>query len=312
MVKRNSRNLLYYVSFGKRNKNIFLTAASILSSMKFNDNSYDILLYCDKYILREFEKSFPEILNGIYVWRTFCNYTSRMDESCWARYEIFNWIDINKYDNILYLDTDTIVSGNLSTVFLIIEKSLTPIVALSEKSEQGEPYHGQQIYNFYGKRFENSSSFSTGVLGFRNCSTVENIFSNAQKFSRKFIQKFERKPNEVLIPFTRSDQPSLNFLLNQKESMVNTKCLEDIVINNPKKEKFLISHFPGGVGRADKPFKIFRFLTREDNEFIFSDIIQKLKNVFNQDVYLKDNENIFLNFLEKLRRLINKWKRTFH
>ena len=284
MVQRNSRKLLYYASFGNKTNNIFITAASILSSMKFKDDSYDILLYCDDSILREFRRNFPEILDGIYVWKSYCNYSSPIDESSWARYEIFNWIDINKYDTILYLDTDTVVSGNLSNVFSIIEKNSTPVAAFYEGLRDGK-YHGQQIFNYYGQCYENSKSFTTGVLGFKNCSTVENIFSYAQKFSKQFIQKAERNFNEVLDPFTRCDQPSLNFLLNQQDSMVDNKCLGNIMINNPKTEKFLISHFPGGIGNMNKSHKVYRFLTREDNENTFSDVLKKLRNVFNKNVY---------------------------
>ena len=278
------KNLVYYSSFGSQNKNLFITASAILSAKKFKDDFVDILLYCDKKLVDRLNKFWPGITDGIHVWKSYCVYKSPLDESCWSRYEIFNWIDIEKYNNILYLDTDTIVSGNLSNLFSLLDfkktnklnKKLYPIFANEEGSAPDRSFHGQQIYKLYKKDYLKMKKFSTGVLLFKNCNSVENIFLRSQSFSRKFIQQYERNFGENVDEFSRCDQPTINFLLN-KESLVDVKSLSKFVKNNPKQnQQFLISHFPGGIGNKNKALKVLNFLERDPKGF--SNIIYQLRN----------------------------------
>ena len=281
------KNLLYYSSFGCQNNNLFITAAAIFSAKKFKDDFFDILLYCDINLFVRLNKFWPGITDGIRVWKSYYAYSSPLDEATWSRYEIFNWIDIGEYNNILYLDTDTIVSGKLSNLFSLLDKKLlnlfslldkklSPIFALEEDSPSYAPYHGQQIYKLYKRDYEKMKHFSTGVLLFKRCKSVENIFSRSQSFSRKFIQEYERNFDDRLAPFSRSDQPTINFLLNNK-FLVDVKSLKEFVKNNPKNnQQFLISHFPGGVGNKNKPSKVLNFLERDQKKF--SDIIYQLRN----------------------------------
>ena len=278
------KNLVYYSSFGSHNNNLFITASAILSAKKFKDDFVDILLYCDKKLPNRLNKFWPGITKGIHIWKSYCEYKSSVDESCWSRYEIFNWIDIEKYNNILYLDTDTIVSGNLSNLFSLLDfkkknklnKKLYTIFANEEVSPPDRSFHGQQIYKLHKKDYLKMKKFSTGVLLFKNCYSVENIFSRSQSFSRKFIQQYERSFGKKVIQFSRSDQPTINFLLNE-QSLVDVKSLSKFVKNNPKQnQQFLISHFPGGVGNENKASKVLNFLERDPKGF--SDIIYQLRN----------------------------------
>ena len=148
-----SKNLLYYASFGNKNKNLFITASAILSAKKFKNDSFDILLYCDVDFFDSLNKIFPGISDGIRVWKSYCAYSSLEDEASWARYDIFNWIDIGEYKNILYLDTDTIISGNLLNLFSLLDKkNFYPIFALEENSHPDKSWHGQQLYKLYKKK----------------------------------------------------------------------------------------------------------------------------------------------------------------
>ena len=112
-----TRNLLYYSSFGGNLHNLFITASSLLSAKKFKDDSFDILLYCNVSLFEDLNRFFPGILVGIRVWKSYCSYSSPLDELCWTRYDIFSWIDIGNYDNILYLDTDYCLRKTFGFVF---------------------------------------------------------------------------------------------------------------------------------------------------------------------------------------------------
>ena len=133
-------------------------------------------------------------------------------------------------------------------------------------------------YKLHKKEFSETIQFSTGILLFKNCSSVENIFSRSRTFSWNFIQQFERNFDEPVHPFSRSDQPTINFLLNDKR-LVEIDTLKEFAINNPNiDQQFLISHFPGIVGNTDKPSKVFAFLMADCRRNEFSDVIDQLQN----------------------------------
>ena len=177
-----SKNLLYYSSFGGKPSTVFITASALLSSKRFKNDDFDILLYCNDSLYKGLNKFFPGILDGILVWRSYCVYFSAMDESTWSRYDIFSWIDIDNYDNILYLDTDTIVSGDPSILFSLISKSISPVLSIEAKSSFDKVFHGQSLYKLYKKDFSRSKQFCTGVLLFKNCPEVKNVFQDVGLF----------------------------------------------------------------------------------------------------------------------------------
>ena len=273
-----AKNLLYYSSFGNKPSNLFITASAILSSKKFKDESFDILLYCNDECYVGLNKYFPGITKEILVWKSYCSYSSPIDESSWSRYEIFNWIDIDNYEKVLYLDTDTIISGNPSDLFsLPIEKN-SPIFVLDEKSHPAISYHGQQLYELFDIDYSKMLGFTTGIILFCNCRYVRRIFKMSRNFCQIFIQKYEKKYNKPVHFFSRCDQPTLNFLLNKKNKF-DSKALRNYVINNPRHDdQYLISHFPGGVGNPNKPAKVMNFLQRESNSREFSEVIEFMKN----------------------------------
>ena len=41
-----------------------------------------------------------------------------MFEACYSRLKIFEYSDINKYDKILYLDYDILITNNLSNILI--------------------------------------------------------------------------------------------------------------------------------------------------------------------------------------------------
>ena len=273
-----AKNLLYYSSFGSRPSNLFITAAAILSSKKFKDESFDILLYCNNDCFEGLNKYFPGIAEEILVWKSYCMYSSPLDESCWSRYEIFNWIDIDNYEKVLYLDTDTIISGNPADLFSLFIKKYFPIFALGESSGPDKPFHGQQLYKLFDIDYSKMLHFSTGIILFDNCRYVRRVFKKSRDFCQKFIQEYEKQYNQPAEKFSRSDQPTLNFLLNKK-SKVDIKTLRNYAKNNPSSnDRYLISHFPGGVGNSNKVAKVMNFLQRETNRQEFSEVIEFLNN----------------------------------
>lgn len=287
------RNLVYYSSFGPVcPNNIFVTAAAIFSAKRFLSKELDILLYSNAKLINSLNDLFPGILEGVKIWAVDYQYESVLDEASWARYEIFDWIDIENYSNFLYLDTDTIVTKDFLPVFSIISENSTPIAAKHEFIEAPpSSWYGKEIFKFYGKAYdvEKKMTFTTGILGFKNCSSVKNVFSKAQNFSRNFIQHFKRNhPDRKLHSFYRCDQPSINYLLNCK-SLVNVGLLNHVVINNPKGIPH-IAHFPGDPGNKNKSTKVYNFLCKDDNIDQFGDITQILRNsaIFKKALCLKD------------------------
>jgi len=287
------RNLVYYCSFGPVcPNNIFLTAAAIFSAKRFLSKDLDILLYSNVKLINSLNNFFPGILEGVKIWGADYEYQSALDESSWARYEIFEWIDVQNYSNLLYLDTDTIVTKDFLPIFSIISGNPAPIAAKHELIDGPQSsWYGKQIFDFYGKTYdvEKKMTFTTGILGFKNCASVKNVFSKAQNFSRSFVQHFKRKrPNSKLHLFSRCDQPTINYLLNCK-SLINVGLLDDIITNDPKDIPH-VAHFPGGLGNKNKSTKVYNFLSKDGNSDQFGYIAQILRDsaIFQKAVRLKD------------------------
>lgn len=277
------RNLVYYSSFGPVcPNNIFLTAAAIFSAKRFLSKDLDILLYSNVKLINSLNNLFPGILEGIKVWAVDYEYQIILDEASWARYEIFKWIDAENYSNFLYLDTDTIVTKDFLPIFSIISGNPVPLAVKHELiGGPQSPWYGKQIFDFYGKTYdvEKKMTFTTGALGFKNHTSVKNVFLKAQNFSRSFIRDFKRNhPDSRLHPFYRCDQPTMNYLLDG-EPFINVGLLDDIMTNNPwHKDIPHVAHFPGGLGNKNKSEKVYNFLLKDTNRDQFGDIAQILRD----------------------------------
>ena len=269
--------LVYFASFGSSAKNIYQLSMAILSAIAFNLSDFDFLVYSDQDTAMGVQKILGDKLaSKIIFWRAHHKCADIMTEASWARYDIFDYPHISRYSTILYLDTDVVVSGSfLKLVMEFGQASLCshPIAAYPEGGslsiQEGYHYWGKDLFDFYGLTTfeEQTSTFTTGVLLFRNCEAVANMFSVCVKISRKFISDFYEMHSEYPDFFNLCDQPTINFL-SIKNRLVNTSLMPAYACNHPA-DMPLIAHFPGGLGSPHKVQNMNAYIEKYASHFFF-------------------------------------------
>ena len=151
-----------------------------------------------------------------------------IDKACKAKLDFFNLPSIQKYNKVLYLDTDIIVR-DINNIFDVCKENV--IYAFGE----GEINH---YTDFWGKSLFcdesiNSSAFSCGVLLFNNCETIKNLFEKIKDDMGKRSHYFCDQPFIVYNAF--------------KENLYNNTELEPFVTNTITSDK-PIYHSAGGPG----------------------------------------------------------------
>ena len=135
---------------------------------------------------------------GIYIDIMVLPLKTMFQAAC-ARLHVFNYKGIERYEKILYLDTDILVKGNLQTVFdLPIKEYLYGI----ESGTVQSPSFGAQ---FFGNSIDPSvRGLNSGTLLFRNCLTIRDLFSRI----RGHCEAHEE--SQAAIPYCM-DQPFINY-----------------------------------------------------------------------------------------------------
>jgi lipopolysaccharide biosynthesis glycosyltransferase len=187
-----------------------------------------------------------------------------MEASC-CKLKIFQYDEIDKYQKILYLDTDVLVNSDVNVLFNT-EISSDKLYAL-EEGVIGHEYWGNQFFDFT-KYSRTISAFSAGVFYFMNSLSMKQLFENTNNHIADYLGKSNNVPQCL-------DQPFLvyNSVIEQKyDNQFMKKYLE----NNPNvvNRDIIIYHFPGWPGnyssKIDKmsafwdKMKIETFYTRNE------------------------------------------------
>ena len=171
-------------------------------------------------------------------------------ESCFYRYRIFEWEHILKYDRILYLDTDILITNKISNILEIDPQN--KIYVLSE-GDTSDMIHGSELF----ETNPNVSAFTSGIIHFNNCPEIKHLF---ESILLHCTETFKSDP----IKLRGYDQPFTIYNAMKHKLYDNTK-LENIAINNSEKfEGHTISHFPGPfVGNGSKKISVMnRYLIK--------------------------------------------------
>lgn len=174
-------------------------------------------------------------------------------EACYSRLKIFDYPDIDKYNKILYLDCDILITNDLSNIlnFQLDDK----LYALNEGHSLGP-------HDWWGSDFftpdsnPKTSVFSTCVLLFNNCQIIKNLFNNTLSHIYSHLK------DDLPLPMCY-DQPFIIYN-TVKDNLHDNQKLIHIVINDPWHTSFngeTISHFPSAPGDFNsKHVKMMKYL----------------------------------------------------
>jgi len=250
-------------------------------------NNIEYLIICSPNFKSKIQKIF-DLLNiqGI-IW---CLDLTTKFEAAYSRLKIFDYPLISRYQTILYLDCDILITNSISNIFdLPIENKLYVLK---------ENHHRHYHYDlFTDKEFEDldkSYTFTSAILLFKNIPETIKLFSDI------ITHIIQHNKKRLRIP-TCLDQPFIIYH-SIKNNIINNTLLSGIVTNGPTIYKnFTVIHFPGpyvGAGNS----KILT-MTKYMNDIMFN-INRGFSSstdttILNNKSFKWENSNI--NFLENGR-----------
>ncbi len=174
----------------------------------------------------------------------------RILDAAQMRMRLFEWEHIDDYKNILYIDTDVLIDGNVSKVFDVLEKDV--VYGLQEGTTASE-YFGRSLFPHRRKDWPvpyRTPTFSTGVMVFYNSPSIKELFVKTLKHIKEYVYSDKNLPSCMEQPFL-----VYNAIIDKK---YNETKLIGIVKNNPNADdinsEIVIFHFPRPIGDFYKKY----------------------------------------------------------
>ena len=160
-----------------------------------------------------------------------------------SRLFIFDYPYVDKYDKILYIDTDILINSDINKILDIpIERDI--VYAVPEMTLASE-YHGGWMYGNHPDIDLTKPAFSSGILFFKNCLKIKDMFAAANAHIHDDITVKGYNPPSCL------DQPYIVFNA-AIQNMYNTTTIDQFVRGgrNPEfvEENVVLYHFAGDIG----------------------------------------------------------------
>jgi lipopolysaccharide biosynthesis glycosyltransferase len=162
-----------------------------------------------------------------------------MESSC-CKLKIFSYNEIDKYQKILYLDTDVLINSDVNPLFdtVIAEDRL---YALEEGTIGHQFWGGSEFFDFE-KCKQNDTAFSAGVFYFMNSTSMKQLFEDTNNHIAS--HKHAGKPTPTCL-----DQPFLVYN-SYTQGKYDNQLMKRYLENNPStvSSEKIIYHFPGSPG----------------------------------------------------------------
>jgi lipopolysaccharide biosynthesis glycosyltransferase len=237
------KNLVYMTVF--RNAGYIDLLALLLKSMKLkgclNNETTDILLITHPSMNDAMGEKVVPLDFRLNLWYLDLH---ELIDAARSRLFIFDYPFIDKYDKILYLDTDILINSDINKILDIpIEKD---ILYVGPEMTLASEYHGGWFYgNNYPSVHMSQPAFSSGILFFRNSQKVKDMFHATNALIHDEIKVKKNEPPPCL------DQPFLVFNAAIRH-MYNTTTINHFISGGrcPEfvNENIIIYHFAGDIG----------------------------------------------------------------
>jgi alpha-N-acetylglucosamine transferase len=192
-LKIKGKNLIYYSVFDKPYSE--LLKISICSLIKTKSKNFDILILTDldtkKYI-----EYFLNKINYKINYKILEKPLSRI-ESSMCKVKIYDFQDINEYENILYLDCDIIAIKNIDSIFNELKHETLYVShnnnMLKLEAHKFNPYIGFQSIDesiFNQIKQYNQRPFNAGQFLFKNSLKMKRHFENLNWFIKNWPGKY--------------------------------------------------------------------------------------------------------------------------
>lgn len=255
-----NRNLIYTSVFKKSEYLdlicLLLKSINLFSNIRNSDT--DILIYTTEEFANEICDRVKDYKLPIFFDIFDKTTITCIFQLCCFRLQIFNNNFINRYNKILYIDTDVLINNDISKLFNL-EIDNDKIYAI-EESSINHIFYGSNFFNF-DEIDKNTTAFSSGVMLFKNSPQMKELFGKINDHIWNILQTDQR---QILF----YDQPFITYNCISRKQYDN-KLMLKYAENNPSKidEEKIIYHFPGTVGETVEKYKRMEdFLNKRINE----------------------------------------------
>ena len=241
----------------------FLLLESILIYGNLDDNTH-ILVYTSTQFMNIIKQS--HLFNDEKIKFEINDTYNDIDKACKARLDLFNLHSIKHYNKILYLDTDILVKDNINKVFDVCEEDILYVLEEAEINSNTD-YWGKSLFGDEINNYNDKSAFSSGILLFKNCEKIRDLFD-------KINEDIYKRPYN----FACYDQPYIVYNAF-KYNLYNNKVLKSLVVNNDNNiySDKVIHHFPGGPGVYQHKIDYMTIFLNSIKDFTITNNITKAK-----------------------------------
>ena len=269
-ISLKKKNLVYCCVFFNKDY-LELLNLLLLSTIYYSKkNTWNFLVITTK----GFESNVQALADryGIFLSIFTLDLTTIFEAAC-ARLCIFDYPDLDRYEKLLYLDTDIIIKGELDTLFnLSLDKDVLYAIESGNISSHN---FGGQFFDFE-KTDRSLAGINSGTLLFLNSKNMKNLFGRIQNHIKQFTD--DGHP----VPYCM-DQPFINYHAI-KDGQYDSTLLNPLVSlfeGNDTVDNYstsVICHFSFPIGNFGHKFnRMKRFLditlTRAINSYPPIDLI---------------------------------------
>jgi len=277
-------NLIYICIFYQENyiELLKLLITSMSANANINKDTTEILLTTSP----EFKPLIEKKLEGfdLTIHYYILDLHTIFEAAC-SRLEIFNYIDIHKYENILYLDTDILLNSDVNVLFNL-DLASDKLYVLEEGTIGHEYWEGERFYDFTIHN-KNTTAFTSGILLFKNSESIRSLFHSIKSH---IIDDVYTKKNSIPLCL---DQPFIVYNAITQNKYDN-QILKKYVENNPSHVSVdkIVYHFPGCPGfyisKMSKMTEFWKKMTKEITKTVLDNKKYSWENSF--ITFLEDGE----------------------
>jgi len=266
-----SRNLIYTCVFSNDNY-VKLTIELIKSFLKSNpeENGCDFLVYTNQ----SYRDLILAEISDTRIKFHINNYYNTMNQSRISKIDIFDYKELHNYEKILYLDTDSLITGDVNQMFSEFQNEKTETMfVLKEGNVLAENELWGRTLFMKNAKTEDRPGIQACVFGFINRDS-----GNIKKMFLKIKQQFFLDMYQGKLLFY--DQPYLNY--NFYESglcKLDTETLGKYCNGGARtyNSQYIIHHFSGCPGNYDVKSELINDF-KIKSEFV-NDFKNKIQNV---------------------------------
>jgi len=252
------KNLIYFCAFCNSGYGdlLFLLLNSLRSNGSFNPDTTELLLFTSSNLVNDIIQKISPLNFPLNI--LTLDIYDILSAAC-ARLHIFKVVNLEKYDKLLYLDTDILINSNINKILdlAINDDKLYVGTEMTLDSE----FHGKQFYSVPPQVDLTQPAFSSSVLYFKNSRKIKELFDAIHEHIYQDVVLNRNKPPGCL------DQPYIVYNAAIR-NMYNPTLIDQYIagiggLEEVADDRIVIYHFKGSLGNSqNKKQRMETFISR--------------------------------------------------